>query len=105
MNLGPFRALLVQLPALALLASAATAQTISSPSDRVFHVGDSATAIGSITVVDDATPRITAANDIRIRIPAGFPSSLSGTRLYHAYVVFRAKIDFASTPVPLTLTP
>ena len=56
-----------------------------------------ANALGTLDVNGKATATI--------RIPAGFPSSLSGTRLYHAYVVFRAKIDFASTPVPLTLTP
>lgn len=33
------------------------------------------------------------------------PSWLIGWRFYHAYIVFRSTIDYASTPVPLTLVP
>src|SRR5439155_1689779 len=44
--------------------------TIASAANQVFVVGQGATAIGAITVTDAATPGITAANDIRIRIPA-----------------------------------
>ena len=46
---------------------------ISSAADQVFRIGDSATAMRTITITDHAQlPTITAANDIRIRIPAGF---------------------------------
>jgi len=49
------------------------ATTLSSAANQTFTVGDSATAISTITVTDDATTaQITAGNDIRIRIPAGF---------------------------------
>jgi len=44
--------------------------TIASAANQVFVVGQGATAIAAITVTDAATPGITAANDIRIRIPA-----------------------------------
>jgi hypothetical protein len=44
--------------------------SISSAADQEFIVGDSATAISIITVTDDSnSPFITAAYDIRIRIP------------------------------------
>ncbi len=47
--------------------------TISSAASQTFMAGDPATVISTITVTDDdAGPTITAANDIRIRIPAGF---------------------------------
>ncbi len=49
------------------------APTLSSNANQSFTVGDPLTAIAGFTVADDAgTPTITAANDIRIRIPAGF---------------------------------
>ena len=50
------------------------APTISSAADQVFEVGDPATAIAVITVADatGGAPMITAANDIRIRIPDDF---------------------------------
>ena len=46
---------------------------ISSAIDQVFRVGASPTAISTITITEHAfVPTITAAKDIRIRIPAGF---------------------------------
>ncbi len=52
---------------------AANAPTISSAANQSFGVGDVATAIETITITDDATTAtITAANDIRITIPATF---------------------------------
>jgi uncharacterized repeat protein (TIGR01451 family) len=49
----------------------AGALTISSQTDRTFFVGDPATTISPFTVTDDLAV-VTAANDLRIRIPAGF---------------------------------
>jgi len=46
------------------------APTISSARDRIFEVGEGPTAISPITITDAATPTITTANGIRIRIPA-----------------------------------
>ena len=47
--------------------------TISSAADQAFFVADPATVIQTITITEDnLDPTITAANDIRIRIPAGF---------------------------------
>src|SRR5439155_2536305 len=46
--------------------------TIASAANQVFVVGQAATAMSAITVTDAATPVITTANDIRIRIPATF---------------------------------
>ena len=46
--------------------------TIVSAADQSFGVNNLTTAIQTITVTDSGTPVITAANDIRIRIPAGF---------------------------------
>ncbi len=46
---------------------------ISSASDQSFTVGDPPTAAATITITDaSVAPTITAANDIRIRIPASF---------------------------------
>jgi hypothetical protein len=46
---------------------------ISSGANQTFTAGDATTAISAITVTDHSqTPTITAANDIRIRIPATF---------------------------------
>jgi hypothetical protein len=55
------------------MAFAGSHLTISSAADQMFNVGDSPTAISTITITDaiDA-PMLTAADDIRIRIPAGF---------------------------------
>src|SRR5881396_2730229 len=44
--------------------------TMASAADQLFLVGQAATAMSAITVTDAAAPTITAANDIRIRIPA-----------------------------------
>src|SRR5438093_142689 len=44
--------------------------TMASAADQLFLVGQAATAMSAITVTDAATPTITAAGDIRIRIPA-----------------------------------
>jgi hypothetical protein len=50
-----------------------TALTISSGRNQTFTMGDPATAISAITIQDaKVQPVITAADDIRIRIPAGF---------------------------------
>src|SRR5439155_1266381 len=49
--------------------------TIASAANQVFVVGQGATAIAAITVTDAATPSITAARDIRIRIPAAVSMS------------------------------
>src|SRR5207247_1595423 len=46
------------------------APTLASAANQVFVVGQAATAMSAITVTDAATPTITAAGDIRIRIPA-----------------------------------
>src|SRR5439155_1518898 len=51
------------------------APTIASAASQVFVVGQAATAISAITVTDAATPSITAARDIRIRIPAAVSMS------------------------------
>src|SRR5439155_737817 len=49
-----------------------TPPTLASAANQVFVVGQGPAAISPITVTDDATPTITAANDLRIRIPATF---------------------------------
>jgi uncharacterized repeat protein (TIGR01451 family) len=50
--------------------------TISSFDDQSFRVGDPPITISEITIQDDASaPTITAGNDIRVRIPAGFNMS------------------------------
>jgi galactitol-specific phosphotransferase system IIB component len=46
--------------------------TISSASDQIFVVGDTATLISPITVTDASVALITTSNDIRITIPSGF---------------------------------
>src|SRR5207248_2201064 len=48
------------------------APTLASAANQLFLVGQAATAMSAITVTDAATPTITTANDIRIRIPATF---------------------------------
>ena len=47
--------------------------SISSANNQSFVVGFGTTLTATITVTDDLLPTITAANDIRLRIPAGFP--------------------------------
>ncbi|PYP66512.1 MAG: hypothetical protein DMD36_17175, partial [Gemmatimonadetes bacterium] len=51
------------------------APTIASAANQVFVVGQAPAGISPITITDVATPIITAANDIRVRIPAGFNMS------------------------------
>ncbi len=46
--------------------------TMSSAANQAFVVGDSSTAISTITVTEVDGTTITTANDIRIRIPSGF---------------------------------
>ncbi|PYP65473.1 MAG: hypothetical protein DMD36_19300, partial [Gemmatimonadetes bacterium] len=46
------------------------APTISSSRNNIYEVGEGPTATSPITVTDAASPTITAAKDIRIRIPA-----------------------------------
>src|SRR5437762_818625 len=48
------------------------APTLASAANQVFVVGQAATAMSAITVTDAATPTITAAQDLRVRIPASF---------------------------------
>src|SRR5216117_843054 len=48
------------------------APTVASAANQVFVVGQAPTAMSAITVTDAATPTITAATDLRIRIPASF---------------------------------
>ena len=63
-------AALVAAPTLDIVPVAAS---ISSAVSQIFTVGDPTTAIAIITITDDpATATITAANDLRVRIPAGF---------------------------------
>jgi uncharacterized protein YjiK len=57
--------------------------TISSAANQSFTVGDGTTAISTITITDNATtPTITAANDIRIRIPDGMNMVWDTTDLF-----------------------
>src|SRR5207249_1093827 len=44
---------------------------IASAANQVFVVGQAPAGISPITITDVATPIITAANDIRVRIPSG----------------------------------
>jgi len=50
----------------------ATPVTLSSASSLAFTVGDPPTLASTLTVTDSSTPTITAAGNIRIRIPATF---------------------------------
>ena len=52
-----------------------SALSLSSAASQTFTVGNLTTAISTLTVTDSGTPGITAANDIRIRIPATFNMS------------------------------
>ncbi len=45
--------------------------SLSSAGNQTFLIGDNPTNMSIITVTEDGSPSITAANDIRIRIPAG----------------------------------
>jgi len=56
------------------------AVTISSAANQTFIVGQSPALISTQTVTDDSSsPLITAANDLRVRIPAGFNMSWDTT--------------------------
>ena len=46
--------------------------TVSSAANQTFVVGNPAQLISAITITDGTTATITAANDIRVKIPAGF---------------------------------
>src|SRR5439155_15949712 len=48
------------------------APTIVSAANQVFVVGQAPTTMSAVTITDAATPTITAATDLRIRIPAAF---------------------------------
>ncbi|MHC4415259.1 MAG: right-handed parallel beta-helix repeat-containing protein [Planctomycetota bacterium] len=62
-----------------VLRPAPVGPTLSSAANQTFDVGDPATAISGITVTDGSTASITAANDIRIRIPVGFSMTWDAT--------------------------
>src|SRR5438093_179588 len=47
------------------------APTIASAANQLFFVGQAATAMSPITITDAATPTITTAQDLRVRIPSG----------------------------------
>jgi hypothetical protein len=52
--------------------------TISSAANQIFYVGQSATSISTITITDN-TGAITAADDIRVRIPSTFNMTWDST--------------------------
>lgn len=55
-----------------LVVSSSTPVTLSSAANQYFFISDSPTAMGTVTITDSSAGSITAANDIRLRIPAGF---------------------------------
>jgi hypothetical protein len=57
------------------------APTLSSGVNQVFSVGDPPTAAATITITDGNPARITAANGIRIKIPAGFNMQFDTTKI------------------------
>lgn len=57
------------------------APTISSGSLQVFQVGDPVTPANTITITDGTPARITVANAIRIKIPAGFNMQFDTSRV------------------------
>ncbi len=60
-------------PSSSITLSTGTGPLISSAASQMFLTGSAAAAISTITVTDNTlTPYITAANDIRIKIPSGF---------------------------------
>src|SRR5438874_1303088 len=63
---------LLALLGIAASVSRVAGQTIASPANQTFGVGQPPTAMSPITVKDAATPTIKSAKDIRIRIPSGF---------------------------------
>src|SRR6266545_1846904 len=52
-----------------------TAPIMASAANQSFVVGQGSTGVSAITVTDAATPAITAAQDVRVRIPATFNMS------------------------------
>ena len=70
---GPGRLLLLLLTLGGVPAAVpVAAQTIASAANQTFVVGNTPTTMSAITITDAKPPTITAANDIRIRIPASF---------------------------------
>ena len=55
--------------------------SVSSAANQVFNQGQAPTAISVITVTEDGGPTLTALNDLRIRIPAGFNMTWDNTDL------------------------
>jgi hypothetical protein len=53
------------------IAAAAFPNILSGQADQVYNVGDPTQATRKMTVSDASIPIITAANDVRVRIPAG----------------------------------
>jgi hypothetical protein len=51
---------------------AATSAALSSAANQTFTVGQASTTASTLTVTDSSAASITAAQDLRIRIPAGF---------------------------------
>jgi len=56
---------------LVLLKQAAATTKLSSAANQTFTVGQAAALASTMTVTDGSTPTVTAAQDLRIRIPAG----------------------------------
>ncbi|MGH9782563.1 MAG: hypothetical protein ACRD88_00110, partial [Terriglobia bacterium] len=57
--------------ALEIAAATAVQTTLSSAANQTFTVGQASTTASTLTVTDGSTATITAAQDLRIRIPAG----------------------------------
>src|SRR5882672_92115 len=57
------------------------APTISTGGNQIFQVGDPVTAANTITITDGTPSRTSAANDLRIKIPAGFNMEWDTTRI------------------------
>src|ERR1700730_1628381 len=74
------------------------AQTISSAADQTVVVGGPATTTSAITITDAAAPQITAGNDIRIGIPAGF------NMIWNTAITTATITGFAAGKVSTTVT-
>jgi YVTN family beta-propeller protein len=99
MHTCPLRLGVVGLLALAAPVGVLASPTVSSNADQYLFVGDPPTPISVVTVTDDATaPVITAANDLRIRIPAGFPMT------WHPGDLSAVVIGSAAAKVSTTVT-
>src|SRR5204862_440536 len=70
--------------------------TLASGANQLFLVGQAPTTISPITVTDAATPTITAAQDLRIRIPASF-NMTSNTALTTATITGGAASKVSTT--------